>query len=1216
VSGQGVLFGDAAQERLDGPGGRTFTAEQSRAIRARRGSGLLSANAGSGKTAVVVERFARAVLEDGTDPRRILAITFTEKAAGELRQRLRERFVELGDRAAARAAEGAFVSTIHGFCARLLRSHPLAAGLDPAFRVLEPAEAARLRADAFDAAFATFLDEAARGGPEALELSAAYRPDRLAGLIRSAHDRLRSRGDTEPELPDPGERPVAPDLRPRLERARALAAACLDGAGDGASVARARAALDRAERWLAAGEELPALNELAAAAFKAGNTGVLKGPECAEYLEALDAYTRAVADHLAAPACRRIGELLRTYGREYAQRKRARSGLDFEDLELMARDLLERDAGVRAAWRARFALIMVDEFQDVNGRQLAILELLEDRNLLTVGDELQSIYGFRHADVEIFRARRDALAQAGAAGELRASFRAREPLLDVLNGAFAPRFGERFTPLTAGRDDAAQRPAPLVELLVTDQRGWNGEDPVDLGDTLPPRAQPWRRAEARLLAQRVRELVDAREATAGGIAVLVRAQTDLAVYERALEDQGLATYVAGGRGYWSAQQVTDLLAYLGALANPRDETRLFTLLASPLAGLSSDGLAALAAARRDRGRDAWWVLREAFAPGGAASGETASEDAPSGEPSGQPAPAAPIPGFPAADAERMREFCPWFAQERRGMARRSLEELLERAVTGRDYDLHALALRNGVRRMANVRKLLRLAREYEAHEGRDVRGFLDSVELRAEVDTSEGEAPVEPEDLDAVRLMTIHGAKGLEFDTVCVADLGRPGRGDHPDLHVGDDGRIGLRLLTLEGNGGIKTLDFEALQAERDAADAAEEHRVYYVAMTRARERLIVSGAIPNPESWPAPALTQPALAWAGPALAPGVEDQLRPERPVWEAPTGVTCRLNAPATIGRVLSDGARAPARGRETAAAEPPARDGEAAEPAARSREAPPPGPGRAAPPVATLSYTGLDAYGRCGYRFYVERVLRLPPDREPPGPPTTERTAAGLDPRLRGTLAHLLLEREETTEPTAAAVAALAEEIGETVAEADAAEIAALVAGFQDSALARRIAATPHPRREAPFAFPLDLEGVDVTVNGLVDVIARDAGRALVVDYKSDRLDPAETDLEARAERDYRTQRLVYGLAALRDGADEVEVVHSFLERPDDPVSVTFSAARATSLESELAALARGILDEDFEVTADPHRDLCLDCPARRALCSWDETMTLREPAPSG
>ena len=175
---------------LLGPAGRTFTAEQSKAIRARQGSLLLEANAGSGKTSVLVERFVRSVLEDGVRPSRILAITFTERAAGELRARVRERFVELGRRDEARATEAAWVSTIHGFCARLLRAHAIAAGLDPAFTVLDEAGARALRDRAWDAALGAWLDGEA--GAAALDLVAAYDTDRLRRMIAAAPDTLRN----------------------------------------------------------------------------------------------------------------------------------------------------------------------------------------------------------------------------------------------------------------------------------------------------------------------------------------------------------------------------------------------------------------------------------------------------------------------------------------------------------------------------------------------------------------------------------------------------------------------------------------------------------------------------------------------------------------------------------------------------------------------------------------------------------------------------------------------------------------------------------------------------------------------------------------------------------------------------------------------------------------------------------------------------------------
>jgi ATP-dependent helicase/nuclease subunit A len=1166
----------AVDERAPGPSGHAFTEEQTAAIRARTGSRLLYANAGSGKTAVIVERFVRAVLEDQIPPGRILAITFTDKAAGELRQRLRSRFLELEEREAARAAEAAWVSTVHGFCARLLRARPLAAGLDPGFRVLDEAEARRLRGDAFAAALAAFLDAAAETAPAALELAAAYRPDRLARLVETTYSRLRSRGETRPELP-----PLAPPLFPagareRLEEARAaLAARLASSAGANERVDCALAALERCGVVLsAAGDGLPTPEELAACGFRPGNAKALRVPECDEYLEALRAFQCAVADGLAAEAVPLLGELLLRFGDEYAARKRERSGLDFDDLELGARDLLRDDPAVRAGYAGRFDLVMVDEFQDTNARQLELLRLLERDNLLTVGDEFQSIYGFRHADVSIFRRRREELDEAGRASSLAVNFRARGPVLDVVNAAFSPALGEGFVPLEDGRDDAREIEAPLVELLVTTQEDWEEDQ---FGDTLPP-TKTWRKAEARLLAWRVRRLVD-EGAGPGDVALLVRAFGDLAVYQRAIEDTGLPTYVAGAGGYWSAQPVRDLLAYLSALANPRDELRLFELLASPLVGLGTDGLALLARARRTLGRDVWWALEQAFCPGGDGSAGLADE-------------------LPPGDAATLREFCPWFAALRRAAPRLALDELIERAVTDRGYDLDVLSWRGGPRRLANLRKLGRLAREYEAHEGRDLRGFLDWIAVREDAEVAEGEAPVESEGLEAVRLMSIHGAKGLEFPIVCLADTGRQGPGEQLDLHVGDDGRIGLRLASVEGDS-IKALDYSSLREDAERKADAEERRIFYVACTRAQERLIMSGSIPRADRWPSPRTNAPPISWLGPALAPGVASALSPERPSWTSPdTGVPCVLNAPETLDAVLPRTALAPVR--------PPAPDDGVSAPAGP----PPEPPERPVPlPVRSISYTGLEDYARCGYRFYLGRVLRLPAAEPPPGLPEAE--PPGISALLRGTLAHLLLERLDFAHPGHPESAAVAAEHGVTLTEAEAADLQSLVAGFAGSALCRRLAASGRTRREAAFGFPLATPRGEVTVNGVVDVMAEEDGRRLVVDYKSDHVESDE-DLEARTLRDYEVQRLIYAVAALRDGAGEVEVVHCFLERPDEPVSSAFSAGQVEQLEARLSELAAGVLEGDFTVTAEPHRNLCATCPGRAALCSWEPEMTLRDP----
>jgi ATP-dependent helicase/nuclease subunit A len=194
-----------------------------------------------------------------------------------------------------------------------------------------------------------------------------------------------------------------------------------------------------------------------------------------------------------------------------------------------------------------------------------------------------------------------------------------------------------------------------------------------------------------------------------------------------------------------------------------------------------------------------------------------------------------------------------------------------------------------------------------------------------------------------------------------------------------------------------------------------------------------------------------------------------------------------------------------------------------------------------------------------------------------------------------------------------VRALAEAESVELTDADVADVQALVSAFAGSALCARLAAAREVRREAAFAFALEPDGAGPLVSGFVDVLAREPdGGALVLDYKSDRLDGLEP--AALVERDYATQRLVYALAVLRDGAERVEVAHCLLERPDAAVSRSYVAADAPELAARLSGLAGGLLAHEFPVAAEPHRDLCGDCPGRRALCSWGEEMTLRPPPP--
>ena len=1163
--------------------GVEFTHDQRAAVAARTGSSLLAANAGSGKTAVMVERFVEAVLDDGVAVGAVLALTFTEKAAGELRERVRRRFTALGEAERARETDAAWIGTIHGFCARVLRARPLAAGLDPRFTVLDEPAARRLAEAAYERALEAW---AAAGGAAALDLAAAYGPS-LRELTLAVHETLRSRGEGHPRLPIPP--PVSPPDTTALLAARDAAATVLAG-GDGKKVAAARAALEACAGLLGeiarggggAAGGVPWPGDLDAAKLASG-AKLLEEPVCDDYREAWEAYRGACADHHARAALVLLDGLLDRFGSEFDAAKAARAGVDFADLELRVRDLLA-DPGARAAWAERFALIMVDEFQDTNRLQLDVLDALMRDNLFAVGDEFQSIYRFRHADVSIFRELRERLG-SGAVRRLAHNFRSGEELLDVLNGAFAPELGERFTPLVAGAvvpegplrlfDPDPVSGDPPVELLVTDQRGWDElEREVGLVALAP---QTWRRAEARLVAHRLRAEIDEGRRP-GDVVVLVRATASLRLLEQALEEQGLPTYVVGGRGYWSQEQVRDGVAYLSALANPRAEESLLAVLASPFCGVGSDALVLLAQAGRERGL--WPALRDAA-----------------------PDLLAPLP---EAEAARLVGFARFFAAERGQAERLPAEVLLERAIVATGYDLAVLARSGGERRLANLRKLMRLAREYEGVEGRDLRGFLTYAATQDLREAREGEAALESEGLDAVRLMTIHRAKGLEFPVVCVADLGRAAGGARERLLIGRDGRVGLKLAPIGGGELVPALAWQALADEDLAAEAEEERRLFYVAMTRARERLILSGGV-DCERWPEPRAGGPPIDWIARALTGDPRTvftvpETVVERRFDDRPARLRCALNAPTTLDAVLPRAALSPA-GRPRAGA-----------PATALPDAPavlPAAPAWPRPAPQRLSYSSLGAYARCGYRFYLQRLLKLPPVTPPPREQAPSEPA--LAPTVRGSIVHRALEDLDYARPVApeaAVVAELAAEWGVELTDAEVADIRALVDAFASSPLCARLAAARRTRREAPFAFGLDPSGGGPLVTGFLDAAAVEPdGGVLIVDYKSDRLEGATP--EEVVEREYATQRVVYALAALRDGAPRAEVAYCFLERPGEPVTRAFTAAGASALTEHLAGLARGLIEGRYPVAEVPHRELCGDCPGRAAMCSWGEDLTLRE-----
>jgi ATP-dependent exoDNAse (exonuclease V) beta subunit len=995
--------------------------------------------------------------------------------------------------------------------------------------------------------------------PERLELVAAYTPDGLGDMVRTAYSRLRSRGQRRPRLEELP-RPSVAGQAERLTAAVAGALRELGGAGDGVTVGRAIA---RLERCAALMERLPAgelaePGELDDLSF-GRNAKALCTEPCVEYGDALAEYAALSSEHKEYRDHSMLRALLDLYGERYEAGKRARSAVDFEDLELLTRDLLAGHDGLRQQYAERFAHVLVDEFQDTNPLQNELFQQLDRDNLFRVGDENQSIYGFRNADVEVFRKHWAAAAAEGRAESISVNFRSRGEVLDAIDRCFAELWPDGFEPLLEGRS-APPRQAPSVELLVTDRdkKRWDAA----LGDDDPfgaamHAATPWRAAEARLLAKRVDELRDEGGWEWRDIVLLFRATTHMSFYERALEERGIPTHVVGGRGYWAQQQVADLRHWLAALANPLDELAVYSVLASPLAGLSLDAVALIGMEAQRTGRDPWWLLRE--------PGDLGDLLSPS-------------------DQRRAAAFVELFEAERRVAPQVSLETLIDRAVTNTGYDRHTLSLEGGTRRMANVRKLMRMAREFEADEGRDLRGFIDTLADLDELQSREGEAPLEAEALDAVRLMTVHRAKGLEFPVVCVADLGKDGREDYGKLRISDDGMTGLRLASLAG----ATLDSARLaeikRREKEQGEQ-EERRIFYVAATRAQEQLVLSGATDLEKRLPPEDMKEP-MRW----LLRGFPGE------------GVRVTELTPANVDELLPPADRVPV------PAEVATGDGGAAQPELGLGTLPAP----RALPVSRLSYSGLEEYRRCSYRFYLERALRLPSVESPFA--AGELPEPGLGPLLRGTLVHELLERLDFARPAVpdeAEVAALVEAHGAPVIPEEVADLRDMVARFVESPLRERLAGALRVRTELPFAFTLTPPGAggrSLLINGVVDVHAGEPDGLLVVDYKSNALE-GRTPAELTAES-YSTQRLVYALAGLRAGAERVEVAYCFLERPEELEVATYVAGDGARLETELLALAAGVVDGRFEPAAEPHLELCGDCPGRAALCSWDEQETLR------
>jgi ATP-dependent helicase/nuclease subunit A len=1157
---------------------RVPTPEQAAAIAVSKPDVLVEAGAGTGKTGVMVERYCRLVCEEGVSADAILAFTFTDKAASELRQRVRAelaRHAEAGSEAARStlgAIAGAWVTTIHGFCNRVLASHPVAAGIDPRFRVLDGPEAERAAAEAFEEALEEFLTV---GGEAHEETVAAYEIEGLRALVIGAHAELRSRGLAEPGLPEPPVSDTAGAIRRAAEAALEALAALRPTDPKRDRLEKALRALDPQAQPPPHLDQLTALRTDSTARAIAG------------YREAIEGAIRCSAE--AGEGGVTYGHLVRLlalFSARFEAAKERRSGVDFEDLQILATTLLEQSE-IGDSYRSRFSHLMVDEFQDTNRLQLRLIEALRGpgSELMMVGDELQSIFGFRHADLEVFRERRRAIDDRAAAVaiELSGNFRSRPEVIGAINALGSVLLGDSFRPLRVGTlppNDAPPGEGPAVEVLLSARDGWDAEG-VDLAPAIDGRTPLSCLAEARFLAARLAELVD------GGLAreevvVLLRAFTHLDAYEDSLERAGLRPYVVGGRGYWSQQQVTDVCALLSTIANPLDDQSLFGTLASPACGVAPDTLWLLRAAAGQR-RHVWLAVQRATGIGKA---ELADPER--------------LEQLPAAELALLRRFVHRLEGLRGRAPRLPLANLIEAAVSETGYDLAVLMGVAGEARFANVRKLIRLGAEYESREGRDLRGLLDYLGARAE-SGAEAQAATATEGHDGVRIMTIHNAKGLEFTAVAVADLSRSllAGTRAPLLTIGREQReprIGMQLRRL-GAAPINLYSYAELCEEGRTRDAEEALRLFHVAATRARERLILSGVIkPEAGGELKPATPVIERIAAGLSLERGADSRVVVPPPQPREGLDASFQPSEIAVMVNIAS-----PERAAELAAGRPQL------DCAPALGSGPAPLLKRSPPTVASrpLSYTAISAYGECAYRFYLERVLGLASNGRRSEEESGGTASAREERAARGSVVHALLEWSQANcwrEPAlelarrhslAAGLDPDAEGLDESLLEP--------LRGWLDSSLFReRVRPLSRGvRAEAPI-----LLGIGGTVlRGSIDLLVTDKVRPpLVLDYKTDRLGGASPAKHAAR---YQIQRAIYALAVAEScGASSVEVAYVFLERPDEPVLSRLERAEIELGREQISTAIERIGRGEFPAAAPPRRSwaLCRSCPALGRMCS--------------
>jgi len=992
------------------------------------------ASAGTGKTRKLVDVYLE-LLERGMDPGRIVAVTFTERAAAEMRDRIRTALADRQGRwtAAISSLAAAPISTIHGFCGILLRQHGIVLGIDPSSSVLDEQQSLDL---AREAARETIRQEILSGNEDAENLFRDFGLNELVDTLVSASGWLNSLGQD------------ADWLLARVQDQEKTAADLEQQIGD--EIRRYGGSFE------AIGERFDELESR-------------KAKHPLRKRDDSRALLPRIGQIAGVPTSSRLTKLAGLYIERFLSKKRALNAVDFDDLLLGTRNLLREHNDIRRHYQDHFEALLVDEFQDTDEVQAEIISLLAadpqhpgrlaPAKLMIVGDPKQSIYRFRRARVTVFfRLLQRILDEGGRLEHLQENYRSAAPIAE-----FSNRLSELMMDGAGKIENIAHAQADLsyrVRFSEADVLKPKSDAPF-LGITYVAaesgaKAAQGREMEAEAIARLLKEWKSSgRIQSWKEVAILMRAMTNVEIYLSALEMHGIPVYVVQGTAFYQKTEVSDLIAFLELVLHPDDELLRATVLTSSLFGVPFEALLPLPAVGAVYDRPQYQTPTTAGGPRSASAAARSLKNRP---------PLQLVPLF--------AEILSYWLEHRDAA---TAAEILQDVIRKTNFDVVMMAQKNGPQRVANIGKLIEITRSLSRQGTTALDDIVRYLRDRAnDPSVRESEAQIVSQNDEVVRVLTVHQAKGLEFDIVIIPDLAaKPGRATGDRTFFSD--RWGLLAGTAYGlhrKPLPHALILEAKERDEDQ-QYEEEKRLLYVAVTRARKMLVLGEGFSRQSG--------PWLRWMEQLFATvqtGAVERARDGKPQTVKFKGFAVKilpasqLNVPEqlafTAGTMLVGetdipcGARAPV------------------------------------PLSIEMTPSDLTALGGCFRYFHWTRTLGW-------SEPGAEPTGRSSQMRL-GSLAHKFLETAATPGSEALASAGIPD----------------LDFVFQSAEWRQLSSASPE--RELPFLMHLEAGGKDCWIRGRMDaVVVADVPK--VIDYKY-------AAWQEGAESDYEVQLTAYSLALMK------------------------------------------------------------------------------------